>query len=78
MRTLVKNKVPVGQYINPDDMAKYIALPAQLRKTEEAIDNGALKMEFTDSFADYFSASVAQAIATGLRTRQDIHLSKTG
>lgn len=67
MRTLVKNGIPVGQYINPDDMAKYIALPKHFSRTADALGDGAAELELPDGFADYFAAVVAQAIATGLR-----------
>lgn len=68
MKTLVKNQVPVGQYINPDDIARHIDLNASLKRTEDLISDASGASRFAKEFSDYFSVILAQTIATGLRT----------
>lgn len=68
MRTLVKNKIPVGQYINPDDIARHIDLVEQLEKTrKEFVSSGQVTTDVDSDFSNYFAASAAQAVAIGLR-----------
>ncbi|SFM70707.1 Predicted ABC-type ATPase [Halopseudomonas yangmingensis] len=67
MKTLVSQKVPIGQYINPDDIAKHIDLAAALQQTATILNCTPPLTEDKADFADYFSVAVAQTIATGLR-----------
>lgn len=67
LKTLVKNKVPVGQYINPDDIARHISLNPSLKQTNEALGNSEDSPTFSDEFERYMSVLMAQKIATGLR-----------
>ncbi|SDU08133.1 zeta toxin family protein [Halopseudomonas salegens] len=67
MKTLVSQKVPIGQYINPDDIARHIVLPDALQRTETALNTHPGWPEPNEEFDNYFSVSLAQTIATGLR-----------
>ena len=67
LRTLVARKVPIGQYINPDDIARHIGLPRMLDRTSEGLGSKAKSHLFNENFSNYFSVLLAQVIATGLR-----------
>lgn len=66
IRTLVSNNIPVGQYINPDDIARHICLSESLVKTGKILKVDSAK-KFTEEFELCFSAVVAQTVAQGLR-----------
>ncbi|MWJ28505.1 hypothetical protein GPM19_09855 [Halomonas sp. ZH2S] len=67
-RYLISRDVPLGQYINPDDIAKYIAFSDMLRATAGAIEVEVPSIEGNSAqFADTFAAMLAQRIAVGLR-----------
>jgi predicted ABC-type ATPase len=68
LKTLVKNKVPVGQYINPDDIARHIHLSESLERASQALKQSNKLPALSDDFEHYFSVLLAQTIATGLRT----------
>lgn len=68
LKTLVKNKVPVGQYINPDDIARHIDLSESLERASQALKQSNKLPALSDDFEHYFSVLLAQTIATGLRT----------
>lgn len=65
---LLSKKIPLGQYLNPDDIAKHIKLNNVIKKTSTAISDGKVSVNsFDKDFETYFAALSAQAIATGLR-----------
>ncbi|WP_218314739.1 zeta toxin family protein [Halomonas sp. 18071143] len=65
---LLSKKIPLGQYLNPDDIAKHIELNDVIEKTSTAMSEGkAFVKSFAKEFETYFAAISAQAIATGLR-----------
>ena len=66
IRTLVTNKIPVGQYINPDDIARHISLTESLVKTGKMLKSDQ-EQKFSQDFEVGFAAIVAQTIAQGLR-----------
>ncbi|WP_158413424.1 AAA family ATPase [Haliea salexigens] len=67
LRTLVDEGVPVGQYINPDDIARHIDLSATLSRSLKKVDDNAEWPSITPTLRDYFSVFLAQTIAIGLR-----------
>ena len=66
IRTLVNNKIPVGQYINPDDIARHVCLSESLIRTGKILNTGSESM-FPQEFELSFAAILAQTIAQGLR-----------
>jgi len=54
LRTLVARKVPIGQYINPDDIARHIDLPRMLDRTSEGLGSKAKSHLFNENFSNYF------------------------
>ncbi|WP_447529205.1 hypothetical protein [Vreelandella sp. TE19] len=65
---LLSKKIPLGQYLNPDDIAKHIQLNSVLERTSTAISHDdASSNQFAKDFEAYFAAISAQAIAIGLR-----------
>ena len=67
-RYLISQSVPLGQYINPDDIAKYIDFFTTLQSTEALL--GVSKSTMSDGseqFSSTFAAKLAQSIAVGLR-----------
>ncbi|MCL5427263.1 MAG: zeta toxin family protein [Gammaproteobacteria bacterium] len=66
-RYLISQNVPLGQYINPDDIAKYIPFPEVLKKTAEALGVDTPLYDNAESFDATFAALLAQRIAIGLR-----------
>ncbi len=67
IRNLVDRKIPLGQYINPDDIAKHICLSANLEKTNTAFQEPLNLPKFLNDFETYFASLVAQSVAQGLR-----------
>jgi len=67
LKTLVKNKVPVGQYINPDDIARHISLNSTLKRTNQELGIGQNSQDFSVEVERYLAVIMAQSIATGLR-----------
>ena len=67
-RYLISQSVPLGQYINPDDIAKYIDFPDTLRSTEALLRVGKSTIsDGSEQFSSTFAAKLAQSIAVGLR-----------
>lgn len=67
-RYLISQSVPLGQYINPDDIAKYIDFFATLQSAEALLR--VVKSTISDGseqFSSTFAAKLAQSIAVGLR-----------
>lgn len=67
LRTLVDEKVPVGQYINPDDIARHIDLSTTLSRVEKEVGRKTKWPPITPETSGYFSVLLAQTIATNLR-----------
>lgn len=67
LKTLIKNKIPVGQYINPDDIARHIALEKAFDRANREYGIRADFYPREASLQNTLSALLAQAIATGLR-----------
>lgn len=67
LKTLVSNRVPVGQYINPDDIARHINLNSSLEQASSEFVDQAKNPTFSDDYQRYVSVLMAQGIATGLR-----------
>ena len=77
-RYLIQEHVPLGQYINPDDIAKYISLPHILTGTAETLGVAAPHYDKAEQFDAFFAARLAQQIAIGLRSEWvDAQLSLT-
>jgi len=65
---LISKNIPLGQYLNPDDIAKYIDLNSIIKSTSSAMTGDkALESNFSQDFETYFAALSAQSIAIGLR-----------
>lgn len=65
---LISKNIPLGQYLNPDDIAKYIDLNKIIKSTSAALPvDKILLSNFSKDFETYFAAMSAQAIAIGLR-----------
>lgn len=68
-RYLISKGVPLGQYVNPDDIAKHIHFLDALNRASDSmgITSPAISGDL-EEFADTFSVMLAQHIATGLRS----------
>jgi len=67
-RYLISQNVPLGQYINPDDIAKHVDLPRMLQATADVLETDAPStVSSAERFASTFAAMLAQHIAVGLR-----------
>ena len=66
-RYLIRQNVPLGQYVNPDDIAKYISFPDILTATTKTLGVDALHYDKAEQFDAFFAARLAQQIAIGLR-----------
>lgn len=65
---LISKNISLGQYLNPDDIAKHIDLNSMIRSTSEALPfDNALLSNFSKDFETYFAAMSAQTVAIGLR-----------
>ena len=59
---LLSKKIPLGQYLNPDDIAKHIELNDVIEKTSTAMSEGKASVKsFAKEFETYFAAISAQA-----------------
>lgn len=67
LRTLVQQKVPVGQYINPDDIARHIDFSGILRRVRNETGDKTKWPSVSRDFSDVYAALLAQAVALGLR-----------
>jgi predicted ABC-type ATPase len=67
MRSLVAHEIPIGQHINPDDIARHIALQEHIQKTARYLSQSAPRCELSREFQATLSALLAQTIAKGLR-----------
>lgn len=67
LRTLVQQKVPVGQYINPDDIARHIDFSEILRRVCNETDDKTEWPSVSRGFSELYAALLAQAVALGLR-----------
>ena len=67
-QALMHNKIPLGQYLNPDDIARHIALNDVLERTSVALPKSkVLGDSLASDVESYAAALLAQAIAVGLR-----------
>ncbi|MCH4810000.1 zeta toxin family protein [Vreelandella neptunia] len=65
---LISKNIPLGQYLNPDDIAKHIELSSVLERAAAALSiEETLLDHVSKDFETYFAAISAQAIAIGLR-----------
>ena len=64
----MSKNIPLGQYLNPDDIAKHIDLSSFLERTTAALSvEETLLDHVSKDFETFFAAISAQAIAIGLR-----------
>ncbi|WP_412851505.1 zeta toxin family protein [Ectothiorhodospira shaposhnikovii] len=78
-RYLIAQGVPLGQYVNPDDVAKYISFFDVLHGASDALDiELPCATDGLERFAAMFADMLAQRIAVGLRSEWvDARLSLT-
>ncbi|MCI0511136.1 MAG: hypothetical protein L0Y53_13855 [Chromohalobacter sp.] len=70
-RALINNSVPLGQYVNPDDIAKHISFGESVDLVKAQLPENTTKLpqsyEISDEVFQYIEALMAQKIAIGLR-----------
>lgn len=70
-RALIDNAVPLGQYVNPDDIAKHISFGELVDRVKAQLPENTTNLpqsyEFNDEVFQYIEALMAQKIAIGLR-----------
>lgn len=65
-KTLIKQGIPLGQYLNPDDIARHICLSDNIASIERSFPKFS-HFSMTREQEDYLSALIAQQVAVGLR-----------